>query len=183
MRTGKAGLVSRMCLSTSNPSTRGRVKSRTATSYSNWLTMNCASSPSCAMSTAYCSASSPFCTKLATGLSSSAMRTRIFSPFPRAKCRSALPALQGEAKLGSRAGLDSLMKASPSLITSYFGRKGAKDEEISKKVFARVVYLGDRRQQPLPAGSHASTSRLKGLGNQGRFNPMGKLSLGPETPC
>jgi hypothetical protein len=31
-------------------------------------------------------------------------------------------------------GLDSLMKASPSLITSYFGRMGAEDEEISSRV-------------------------------------------------
>jgi hypothetical protein len=39
----------------------------------------------------------------------------------------------GEASLGSGTGLASLLKASPSLITPYFGRKGEKDEEILKK--------------------------------------------------
>jgi hypothetical protein len=55
------------------------------------------------------------------------------------------------------------MKASPSLITSYFGRKGAKLEEISKQ------------------GMNGPAA--KEIWEQGRFNPVGKLSRGSETPC
>jgi hypothetical protein len=52
------------------------------------------------------------------------------------------------------------MIALPSLITSYFGNKGAEDEEISKM----------------------NNLAAKGIWEQGRFNLMGKLSLGPEEP-
>jgi hypothetical protein len=46
----------------------------------------------------------------------------------------------GESKFRYRAGPDSLMKGSPSLITPYFGRNCLEDEEISRRELSGLSF-------------------------------------------